>query len=116
MTYSRSVPNPAVAACESQDQMIMSMLISSVHEEVIPLIVEQTSWSGIWYTLELAFASPSTFRVLQLHLELQIPQKANKNITTHLNRMKAISNERAAIGRHLLPADFTIYIFYNVRP
>ena len=62
------IDNPAYDAWIDQDQTLMSLLIASLSEEVLPLVVGLTRSNEIWQSLEAALASPSHTHILQLHL------------------------------------------------
>ena len=59
--------NPAYLSWEQQDHLIMSALLSSLSVEVLHLVVDCNTSHAIWTMLKTAFASPSNFRIIQLH-------------------------------------------------
>lgn len=58
--------NPTYTAWEKKDQMVLSWLISSLTEPLLPLIVGHHTAQAIWEALTRAYASCSRSRVLQL--------------------------------------------------
>ena len=64
-------PNLEHRALVDQDQTLLSMLVSSLSEEVLPIIVGLDTSREVWYALESTLASPSTTRKLNLPLQLQ---------------------------------------------
>lgn len=113
---SNHIANSTVSVWETKDQLVMSMLIFSLHEEVIPMVVGQPSSSVIWSTLEAAFTSPSTTRVLPTPCRTSRPTKTDEKLTTYLNHMKVVTDELVVVDRPILLADFNVYIFHNLRP
>lgn len=106
-----TVPNPDFQSWFDQDQLLMSLLISSLTEDVLPLIVGATSSREIWTTLESALASPSHTRILQLHLQIQNIKQGELSVTQFLQKAKRLSDELSAAGRPLSLQDFNLYIF-----
>lgn len=98
-----------------QDQTIMSMLISSLTEDVLPLIVGTTTSREVWNVLEQALVSPSNTRILNLHFRLQNLFQNEKSISQYLHEAKTLSNELATAGRPLPLADLNIYVFKGLR-
>ncbi|KAF7146350.1 hypothetical protein RHSIM_Rhsim04G0108900 [Rhododendron simsii] len=104
-------PNPEYDTWLCQDQMLMSMLIGSLSDDVFPLVVGLTTSQEIWTTLEASLASPSNTRILQL----QNMRQGDKSVSSFLHRAKALSDELAAAGRPVSTADFNIYVFRGLR-
>ncbi|KAH0657480.1 hypothetical protein KY289_026228 [Solanum tuberosum] len=67
----QDVVNPAYLRWIKQDQLIiMSLIISSLSEETIPIVIGLPTAKSIWDALEAAFSSPSNTRILNLHMQL----------------------------------------------
>lgn len=108
-------PNPAHTEWVLQDQLLMSLLNSSLSEDVLSLVVGLTSSHQIWATLEAPLASPSNTRVLQLDMTLQQHRQEDDTVSVYLQKAKAIYDKLVAAGRPLSLADFNIYIFKGLR-
>lgn len=63
--------NPLHTLWVQQDQLIMSLLISSLFEETIPIVIVLTSSKDILDALEAALSPPSNTRILNIHMQLQ---------------------------------------------
>lgn len=105
------VANPDFEMWVSQDQLLMSLLIASLSEEILPLIVGLATSRDIWNTLEAALASASHTRILQLHMQLQNIKQGDLTATQFLYKAKALSDELSAAGRPLSLQDFNLYVF-----
>ncbi|GAV92513.1 UBN2_3 domain-containing protein, partial [Cephalotus follicularis] len=64
-------PNPTASIWKGEDQLLLSLLISPLSEDVIPVVVGLNISHAVWSALESAFASPSNTRVLHLHMQMQ---------------------------------------------
>lgn len=107
--------NPAYFTWTQQDQAVMTTLISSLSEEVIPLIVGCQSFAEIWQVLQTALALPSNTHILNLQLNLQSLDQKDLSVTAYLQRAKGFADELAAAGRPLNTAEFNIYVFKGLR-
>ncbi|GAV63712.1 UBN2_3 domain-containing protein, partial [Cephalotus follicularis] len=101
---------------QQQDNNLMSLLVGSLSDTVIPTVHHATTSKEVWDTLTTTDASPSHTRILSLHLALQnIEHKPDEAITQFLQRARHIHDELAAAGRPLSPEDFNLYIFKGLR-
>lgn len=105
--------NPAHTLWVDQDQMILSLLVSSLSAETLPYAVGVTTSFDLWKALESAFASPSNTRILNIHMNLQHLCRGNLSVIAYLQKAKGFADELAAAGRlnRLLTL---IYIFLMV--
>nr|XP_016453895.1 PREDICTED: uncharacterized protein LOC107778192 [Nicotiana tabacum] len=110
-----STPNPAYSQWIQQGQMILSLLISSLSEETLPIAIGLNTSKAVWDALEAALSSSSNTRILNLHMQLQNLKQDDLTVTQYLHKAKLISDELAAAGRPLCLADQNIYIFKELR-
>lgn len=87
-----TIPNPEAALWVDQDQLLMSLLISSLSEETLPLAVAVTTSQELWTVLESSLALASNPRILQLHMRLQNIKQGDQTVTQFLHRAKALSD------------------------
>ncbi|KAK2987919.1 hypothetical protein RJ640_003049 [Escallonia rubra] len=92
------------------------MLISSISEEILPLVVGCNTSHDVWKVLASSLASPSNTRILGLHKSLHELNQKDDTISAYLQRAKIIFDELSAAGRPLSPEDFNIYIFRGLKP
>ncbi|GAV77188.1 UBN2_3 domain-containing protein, partial [Cephalotus follicularis] len=108
-------PNPATIAWQEQDQLLLSLLVSSLSESIIPIVVGLNTSHEVWTVLESAFVSPSNTRVLHLHMQMQRSQENDESVSTFLQLLKSHANVLSAAGRPVSPADFNIYVFKGLK-
>ncbi|GAA0147125.1 hypothetical protein LIER_42939 [Lithospermum erythrorhizon] len=92
------VPNPSYDLWVQQDPLIMSLLISSLSEETIPLAVGKPTSHEIWTSLHTALANPSFSNHLCLQEQLISLKQNDQFITSYLKQAKGIFDALAAIG------------------
>ncbi|XP_043721264.1 uncharacterized protein LOC122668798 [Telopea speciosissima] len=106
-----------VDAWHEKDAPIMSIIISSLSDDAMPLAVGRDTSKEIWDALHAAFSSTSTTRILSLNVALQnLVQKPKETITQFLHRAKALSDELSAAGKPLPTEDSNIHIFRALCP
>ncbi|GAV77189.1 UBN2 domain-containing protein, partial [Cephalotus follicularis] len=108
-------PNPAAIAWQEQYQLLLSLLVSSLSESVIPIVVGLNTSHEVCTALESAFASPSNTRVLHLHMQMQRSQENVESVSTFLQRLKSHADELSAAGRPVSPTNFNIYVFKGLK-
>ncbi|GAA0166774.1 hypothetical protein LIER_40253 [Lithospermum erythrorhizon] len=89
--------NPAYTFWLRQDKLIMSLLISSMSDETLPLAVGKSSSHAIWDAVKIALANPSFSSHLALQDKLIGLKKNNMTITEYLNHAKSTYDSLAAI-------------------
>ncbi|WVZ53158.1 hypothetical protein U9M48_004139 [Paspalum notatum var. saurae] len=66
----RIIVNPEYTAWYPQDQLVLSIVNSSLTEDVLATTVGAATARDAWITLERTFASTSRARAMQIHMEL----------------------------------------------
>ncbi|KAH7843592.1 hypothetical protein Vadar_018559 [Vaccinium darrowii] len=92
----------------------MSLLISSLSEEALPLAVGVNTSHEFWTVLETSLASTSTTRILQIHMQIQNIKQSDQTVTQFLHKAKALSDELTTADQPLSLADFNIYVFWGL--
>jgi hypothetical protein len=77
------VPNPKYASWFKIDQLLLSVLVSTISESLVPSLVGLTSSREVWLALEKMISSQSSARVMQTHYTLATLKKGNLNITDY---------------------------------
>jgi hypothetical protein len=107
--------NPLFLRWKQQDQLILSVLLSSLSMEVLHLVVGCQSSYSVWRTLKRALASTSNSRIMQLHSSLQDLRQDDESVTQFMQKAKALFDELVAAGRPISLEDFNLYMFRGLR-
>lgn len=100
-----------------QDAMIRSLLISSLSEDVLPLVIGKKTSKDIWNTLSNAFCSPSESRLMSLHMALQeLKQRDDETVSCFHQRVKTIVAELKAAGDDVRTSTFNMHIYKGLKP
>jgi hypothetical protein len=100
---------------KQQDQLILSVLLSSLSMEVLHLVVDCPTSCSVWHTLEQVLASTSNSCIMQLHGSLQDLRQGDDSVTQFLQKAKALFDELAAVGRPISLNNFNLYVFRGLR-
>jgi len=84
-----------------RDQMILSILISTLTEPYIVHAVGSVSSAALWSTLLSMFASQARARVMQIYFQLATVKKGSNSITEYFQTIKTLSDTLAAAGQPL---------------
>jgi hypothetical protein len=93
--------NPAFLAWQSQDQMILSALISSLSEKILTYVVKCTTSREVWTTLECMFTAQSRARSMSLHYQLATLRKGDTSIADYYHKFTTLIDTLAAVDQPL---------------
>lgn len=112
---SGSVANPSYGVWIQQDQAILSMIISSLSEEVMHLAVGRGTSKAVWNSIERALASSSRARALNLLSQLQGLRQGSATVTEYLGKAQVLIEELTLAGRSVSPDEQNLYAFHGLR-
>lgn len=104
------LPNPAYAAWVRRDQALLSLLVSSLSEDVLATAVGCQTSKELWDALEQSLASASHSR--QLHGLRQ----GDSTTAAYLGRARLIVEGLALAGRKVSLEEQNLYVFRGLRP
>lgn len=107
--------NPSYLSWKQQDQLIMSVILSSLSTEVLHLVVDCQTSHVFWTTLETALASPLNSLIMQLHGSFQDLRQNDNIVNVYLQQAKMLFDELATASRPLSLKDFNLYVFHGLR-
>ncbi|KAF6142840.1 hypothetical protein GIB67_002704 [Kingdonia uniflora] len=91
--------NPEFLKWETTDQMVMSLINSTLSEEVLGETIVFTKSKEVWDMLLETNARPSKPRALQLRHELQTIQRGSDSIKDFLRKFKGILDSLVAMDQ-----------------
>ncbi|XP_019161390.1 PREDICTED: uncharacterized protein LOC109158026 [Ipomoea nil] len=109
-------PNPEHATWFWHDQTLMSMLISSLSEEVMQLAVGRRTSREDWESIEQSLASASCARSLNLLGQLQYLTQGDSTVVDYIGRARVILEDLALAGRPVGLDEMNLYVFRSLRP
>lgn len=93
---------------------MLSWIISSLSESVLPHIVGLNTAAEVWTSFSLAYWSPSRAGVLQLRLQLQTLKKGGSSINEFFQRAKSLADCLATISNPVSSNDHLLYVLANL--
>ena len=94
-----------------RDQLVLSILISSLTIDIIVHVVKCLTAQELWLTLENMFNSKARACSLALHLQLQTLKKGSMSIIEYFHKFTKLVNTLAAIAKPLDEDDITSFLF-----
>jgi hypothetical protein len=92
------------------DQLVLSMLMSSISDEMLPQVLGCKTAQELWKTLDNTFTSESQARVLALRLQLTTAKKGNLSVSDYYQQIKHTVATLAAAGHPISDQEFTSYL------
>jgi hypothetical protein len=108
--------NPDTVWWLRQDQLILSMLMSSISDDMLPQVISCKTAQELWTTLDQIFTSESQARTLNLRLQLTTAKKGNLSISDFFCKIKQIIANLAAAGHPVSDSEFTASLLGGLGP
>jgi hypothetical protein len=102
--------NPNTLRWLCQDQLILSILMSSISDEMLPQVLGCKTAQELWKMLDYTFTSESQARVLAFCLQLTTVKKGNLSVSYYYHQIKHIVVILAAAGHPINNHEFTSYL------
>nr|CAD1827562.1 unnamed protein product [Ananas comosus var. bracteatus] len=99
-----------------QDRHLLSWIQATLTEGVLAQVVGLQTSRDVWVALERRYASLSRAHILQLTTQLQTIKKGGMTITDYMNKIKAISDNLAAVGKSIHDDDLIHHIVHGLPP
>ncbi|XP_019158229.1 PREDICTED: chromatin target of PRMT1 protein-like [Ipomoea nil] len=98
-----------------QDKAVLSLLISSLSDEMLPLAVGQPTSCKLWLAIEQELGSAMRSRAVRLLSELQRLSQGASSVSDYLNRARILVEDLALAGRPVPLDEQNIYVFRGLR-
>ncbi|XP_019159223.1 PREDICTED: uncharacterized protein LOC109155949 [Ipomoea nil] len=115
-TPSTPMPNPAYGFWIQQDQYILSLLISSLSDEVMYLAVGRDTSRAVWTSVTSALGSSTRARCLNLLAKFQSLCQGDSSPEEYLGRAQLLLEDLALVGRPVSLDKQNLYVFRGLRP
>jgi hypothetical protein len=104
------VPNPDYEVWVRQDKLILSVIISTISEDILVHIVGLHTSRDIWITLEKMFAAQSKARIMQIRYQLTTLKKGALSVADYFQKVQTLAHTLAAIDEPLKESETISYI------
>ncbi|XP_019191193.1 PREDICTED: uncharacterized protein LOC109185693 [Ipomoea nil] len=99
-----------------QDKVILSLLISSLSDEMMHMAVGRSTPRALWLAIEQELGSATRSRALRLLGELQALSQGESSVSDYLGRARMLVEDLALAGRPITLDVQNIYVFRGLRP
>ena len=82
------IVNPAYQAWRKQDQQVLSILVSSLSENILPCVVGKTTSKEAWDALNKHCSSSNLSRIMHLHNRLHNSSKGTRSIFEYVQDIR----------------------------
>ena len=100
--------NRANQASKKQDQQVLSILVSSLSENVLPCVVGKTTSKEAWEALNKHCSSSNPSRIMHLHNKLHDTSKGTRSVSEYVQDIRRTCDELAVVG-HPVQESVSIY-------
>jgi hypothetical protein len=83
---------------KQNDQLIMSLLFSSLTEEALFVVIDLTTSKDVWIALETALSHKSKARELQIKDELHLMKHGSRSVVEYSRAFKSHCDQLSAMG------------------
>nr|CAD1817884.1 unnamed protein product [Ananas comosus var. bracteatus] len=97
-----------------QDRHLLSWIQATLTEGVLAQVVGLQTSRDVWVALERRYASLLRAHISQLTTQLQTIKKGGMTITDNMNKIKAISDNLAAVGKSIHDDDLIHHIVHGL--
>ncbi|KAH0644122.1 hypothetical protein KY284_032006 [Solanum tuberosum] len=109
-------PNPAYKVWVRQDQLILSWIVASVSESIIPQLVGAETTRAAWEKLVAAYATRSKPLIRWLKAQLHNLCRDNATIECYVQGAKSISDKSAALQHPITNDDLVEFVLAGLGP
>ena len=94
----KAIENPVYQAWRKKDQQVLSILVSSLSENVLPCVVGKTTAKEAWEALNKNYSSSNPSRIMHLHNQLHNSSKGTRSVHEYVQDIRRTCDELAAVG------------------
>lgn len=110
------VPNPEYVKWFNQDQQLLSGLLSSMSEEILPDVIDSGTSKEAWDKLQRMFGSATRARVVQIRVDLTTTKKGDLSAGDYFSRIKGLASELAAANSPISDDEVIVYLLAGLGP
>ena len=107
-----TIINPAYQVWKKQDQQVLSILVSSLFENVLPCVVGKTTSKEAWEALNKHCSSSNPSKIMHLHNMLHNTFKGTRSVAEYVQDIRRTCDELVAVGH---PVQETVSIYALLR-
>ncbi|KAK6148412.1 hypothetical protein DH2020_019324 [Rehmannia glutinosa] len=115
-TDGSTIPNPSYEIWETQDNLILSCINSSLLDAVLAQVAHYSTSAEVWTALNSVFALQSRAKAVHVRSQLSNLQKGNQSATDYFMTIKRLTDELAIADQPLKCDDIVTYLLAGLRP
>ncbi|KAF5460331.1 hypothetical protein F2P56_020209 [Juglans regia] len=108
--------NPDYLSWQKTNQMILSILFSSLADSVIGHVITAGTSRELWLKLESMFSSHSQAKEFQVRFQLTNLSKGEQSVSDFFSKVRMLDDAIAATGNPLPDKEFVTYLLNGLGP
>jgi hypothetical protein len=102
--------NPAFQTWYHQDKLVLSSIVSTLEEGVLPHILNLSSSRDVWLTLETLFSAHSQAHIVQTRYQLATMKKSSQTVADYFSKAQSLAHNLATIGQPFQESELVSYL------
>lgn len=94
-------PNPDHSFWTRQDRLLFGALISTLSQNLVPLVSQARTSKQLWDILAQTYALPSRGHIKQLKDQLNRISKGSRSVIEYMQAIKACADQLSALGKKI---------------
>lgn len=112
----QTTTNLEFSSCKRIDQLVLSILFSSLSESVVGHVLSLSTSREFWLSLAFLFTSHSQAKQFQICFQLANLSRGDQSITSYFSQVRSLADTLVATGNPLPDANFVLYLLTCLGP
>ncbi|KAF5465361.1 hypothetical protein F2P56_015377 [Juglans regia] len=109
-------PNPEFLTWTRVDQLVLSVLFSSLSDSILGHVLSSSTAQALWLTLNSMFTSHSQAKEFQVRFQLTNLSRGDQSISDYFGKVRSLADTLAAIGSPLHDKEVVTYLLSGLGP
>ncbi|KAF5469491.1 hypothetical protein F2P56_013558 [Juglans regia] len=113
---SQPKPNPDFTSWQRTDQLVLSVLFSSLSDSILGHVLSSTTAHSLWSSVVSMFDSHSHAKEFQIRFQLTNLSKGDQTISDYFGKVRSLVDSLATIGNTLPDKEIVTYLLNGLGP
>jgi hypothetical protein len=111
---SATVDNPEYQSWYHQDKQVLSIIVSTLTEEILPHVLTLSSSREVWLTLETLFSAHSQAHIMQIRSQLTNLKKGSQKIAKYFRKAQNLAHALVAANQPIQDSKLVSHILVGL--
>ncbi|KAA8536347.1 hypothetical protein F0562_028825 [Nyssa sinensis] len=108
--------NPAYSLWKRTDQLVLSVLFSSLSDSILGHVLSCSTAQALWHSVVSMFSSQSQAKEFQIRFQLTNITRGDQSITDYFGKVRFLADSLAATGNLISEKELISYILNGLGP